>query len=82
MDRASWTSQIMSARPWSSMFTGGSAMALAIAQLHFGGILCDAIVLPTGSTVSDFDILTGDFNAATNAVLRVVSVEKIICDLP
>jgi hypothetical protein len=32
--------------------------------------------------VADLDLLTGHFGAAANAVLKVVSVVEIICDLP
>jgi hypothetical protein len=31
--------------------------------------------------MADLDLLAGDFDAAVNAVLRVVSVEEIICEL-
>lgn len=60
----------------------GAAVALAIAQLHFSGNLHDAMGLPDGSTVVDLYLLTCDFDGATNVVLRVVSVEEIIDDLP
>lgn len=50
-------------------------MALAIAQLHFGGNLGDAIGLTVGPTMAYLDLQVGDFNAAVNAILRVVSVE-------
>jgi hypothetical protein len=60
----------------------GVAIALAIAQLHFAGNLRDAIGPPARSTTADLDLLAGDFDAAVNAVLRVVSVEEIICELP
>jgi hypothetical protein len=39
----------------------GTTVALAIAQLHFGGNLRGAIILLDGSTTSDLDILTGGF---------------------
>jgi hypothetical protein len=55
----------------------GTTIALAIAQLHLSGNLCDADGLP-GSTMEDLDLLTGDFGANVNAVLGVVSVEEII----
>lgn len=57
-------------------------VALAIAQLHFGGNLHDAIGLPNGSSVADLDLLVCDFNADVNTVLGVVSIEEIIHDLP
>lgn len=56
-------------------FHQGAAMALAIAQLHFGGNLGDAIGLTVGPTMAYLDLQVGDFNAAVNAILRVVSVE-------
>lgn len=56
----------------------GAAKALAIVQLHFGGKLHVAIGLPTGSMAVDLDLLIGDFDATSNAVLEVVSVEEII----
>jgi hypothetical protein len=49
-------------------------VALAIAQLHFGGDLRDDIGLLEGSTMEDMDRLTGDFDAATNVVFGEVSV--------
>lgn len=59
----------------------GVAIALAIAQLHFAGNLRDAIGPPVRSTTVDLDLLAGDLDAAVNAVLRVLSVEEIICVL-
>lgn len=60
----------------------GVVVAHAIVQLHFGGNLRDTIGLTDGSMVVDLDLLIGDFNAAVNVVLGVVSVEEIIHDLP
>jgi hypothetical protein len=60
----------------------GAATDLAIAQLHSGGHLRGAIGLPIRSTSVDLELLTCDFGATVNVVLRVVSVEEIIRDLP
>jgi hypothetical protein len=49
-------------------------VALAIAQLHFGGDLRDAIGLLEGSAVEDMDRLTDDFDVATNVVFGEVSM--------
>jgi hypothetical protein len=59
----------------------GAAMVLAIAYLHFGVNLYDAIGLPNGSIMMDLDLLPGDFDVAVNPVLVVVLVEEIIHDL-
>lgn len=59
----------------------GTIVALAIAQLHFGGNLRGAIILLDGSTTSDLDLLTCGFYATANVVLGVVFVEEIIHDL-
>lgn len=47
----------------------GTIVALAITQLYFGGNLHDTIGLPAGSTPTTLDLLSGDFDAATNVVL-------------
>lgn len=60
----------------------GATTALANVQLHFGGHLHDVIGLPVGTTSTNLDLLTSDFDAAANAMLGVVSVEEIIYDLP
>jgi hypothetical protein len=57
-------------------------MALAIAQLHFVGCFRNVFDLPIRSALTYLDLLTDDFDVAANAVLRVVSVEEIIHDLP
>jgi hypothetical protein len=44
--------------------------------------LHDNIGLPDVSTTVDLDLLRGDFDATANVVLRVVSLEEIIHDLP
>lgn len=56
----------------------GAATDLAIAQLHSGGHLRGVIGLQVGSTSADLELLTCDFGATMNVVLRVVSVEEII----
>lgn len=47
----------------------GAIVALAITQLYFGGNLHDIIGLPARSTPTTLDLLSGDFDAATNVVL-------------
>lgn len=60
----------------------GTAVAITIVQLHFGGNICDTIGLPNGSSVADLDLLIGDFDADANTILGVVPVEEIIHVLP
>jgi hypothetical protein len=60
----------------------GAVTTFAIAQLHYGGRLRGVVGLPVGTTSADLELLTSGFNATENIVLRVVTMEEIIRDLP
>jgi hypothetical protein len=60
----------------------GAVTTFAIAQLHCRGRLRGVVGLPVETTSTDLELLTSGFNATTNIVLGVVTVEEIIFDLP
>lgn len=60
----------------------GVVVALDIAQLYFGGKLCNVVGLREGVTKEYLDLLIDDLDVAINVVLREAFVEEIICDLP
>jgi hypothetical protein len=59
----------------------GAVMAFAIAQLCCGDCLVEVPGLPTDAMSANLELLTSGLDVAANSVLRVVSVEEIICDL-
>lgn len=56
----------------------GVTVALAIAQLHFGGELYNVIGLLEGAIAKNREHLMDDFDTAMNVVLGEVSMEEII----
>jgi hypothetical protein len=62
-------SQLMHTRSWSSGLHWVVVVALAIVLLHFSDNFHNDVGRLEGSSATDVDLLLGDFDAATNAVL-------------
>lgn len=60
----------------------GVEVDLVIAQLHFGGELCNGVGFLEGTMVEDLEHLTDDFDVTANVMLGEVFVEDIIHCLP